>query len=122
MIYVSTKFKVADNSGAIYVRCIGINGSTGTKVARVGDFILISIRTCSPNGKVKKGQICGAIVVRSKKNLNRSDGMSVRFDDNAVVLVDRKTREPMGTRVLGPVAREVRAASSRIVSLSSDVL
>ncbi|MBL0725715.1 MAG: 50S ribosomal protein L14 [Alphaproteobacteria bacterium] len=122
MILVETQLRVADNSGATRVRCIGMITASGSRVAKVGDAILVSVRSCNSGGKAKKGSVYGAIVVRTVSSVRRKDGMNIRFDDNAVVLVDRKTLEPAGTRVLGPIAREVRSISGKIVSLADEVL
>lgn len=121
MIYSETRLKVADNSGATRVGCIHVNGSTGTRVATVGQIIMVSVKSCIPHGKVKKGEVYKAVIVRTKKPARRKNGMTVRFDDNAVVLLDRKSHDLIGTRVLGPVATEVRATSSKIVSLAEEV-
>jgi len=120
MIRAEATLKAADNSGAISVECIHVNGSTGTSEASVGDIIVVTIKVCTSNGKVKKGDVCKAVVVRTKKPRIRSDGMSVSFDDNAVVIID-KNGEPLGTRILGPVAREVRSVCAKIVSLAEEV-
>jgi large subunit ribosomal protein L14 len=121
MICAETKLKVADNSGATSVACIHVNGPTGSSVAFAGDVVIVSIKSCTPNGKVKKGEVYSAVIVRTKKPRRRKDGLVVRFDDNAVVLIDKKSFEPIGTRVLGPVAKEVRYVSSKIVSLAEEV-
>ena len=114
--------RVADNSGAVVVRCIGMVSTATPRYACVGDVILVSVRECIPHGKVKKGSIYGAIVVRTVNKINRKDGMPIRFDSNSVVLIDRKSYDPIGTRVLGPIAREVRSVSGKIVSLADEVL
>lgn len=121
MIKTETKLKVADNSGANIVQCIHINGSTGIKTATVGSLITVSVKSAEPNSKVKKGEIHLAVVVRTTKPSQREDGFFVRFDDNAVVLLDKKSHDPIGSRVLGPVVREVRAVSLKVVSLANEV-
>lgn len=121
MIQVQTQCAVADNTGAKKVACIGILGGSHKRYARVGDVIMVSIKDTLPNSKVEKGTVCRAVVVRTKKELLRSDGSWVRFDDNAVVLIDPHG-EPMGTRIFGPVARELRAKKfMKIVSLAPEV-
>jgi len=121
MIQVQTECTVADNTGAKKVACIGILGGSGKRYARVGDVIVVSIKDALPNSKVEKGSVAKAVVVRTKKELLRSDGSLVRFDNNAVVLIDPHG-EPMGTRIFGPVARELRAKKfMKIVSLAPEV-
>ncbi len=121
MIQVQTECGVADNTGAKKVACIGILGGGHKRYARVGDVIVVSIKDTLPNSKVDKGSVAKAVVVRTKKELLRSDGSLVRFDDNAVVLIDPHG-EPIGTRIFGPVARELRAKKfMKIVSLAPEV-
>lgn len=122
MIQSFTRLTVADNSGAKEVMCIKVLGGSHKRYASVGDIIVVSIKKAIPNGKVKKGQVLKAVVVRTKKEIHRENGSLVRFDDNAVVLLDAK-REPIGTRIFGPVGREVRYANfMKIVSLAPEVL
>jgi large subunit ribosomal protein L14 len=113
---------VADNSGAKRVRCIKVLGGSKRKYAGVGDVIVVSVKDAAPNGKVKKGQVQRAVIVRTKKEIRRRDGSYIRFDKNSAVLID-KDNEPIGTRIFGPVARELRAKRfMRIVSLAPEVL
>ena len=122
MIQVQTKLKVADNSGAKVVQCIKVLGGSKRRVASVGDIIVVSVKEALPNSKVKKGDEAKAVVVRTKKEIRRRDGSYIRFDDNAVVLLSA-SEEPRGTRIFGPVARELRERDyMRIVSLAPEVL
>lgn len=122
MIQSFTRLTVADNSGAKEVMCIKVLGGSHKRYASVGDVIVVSVKKAIPNGKVKKGQVLKAVVVRTKKEIHRENGSLVRFDDNAAVLLDAK-REPIGTRIFGPVGREVRYANfMKIVSLAPEVL
>lgn len=122
MIQMLTKLDVADNSGAKQVRCVKVLGGSHKDVATVGDIIVVSIRDALPRGKVKKGDVHKAIVVRTKKEIKRADGSLIKFYNNAVVLLD-KQGEPIGTRVFGPVPRELRAKNfMKIISLAPEVL
>lgn len=122
MIQVESVLEVADNSGAKKVLCIKVLGGSKRKYASVGDIIKVSIREAIPNSKVKKGTVMEAVIVRVRKELRRADGSYIRFDNNAAVLVDNQ-KEPVGTRIFGPVARELRAKRfMRIVSLAPEVL
>ena len=122
MVQTTTTLDVADNSGAKKLMCIRVLGGTKRKYASVGDVIVVSIKEAIPNAKVKKGDVARAVIVRTKKEIGRSDGSYIRFDDNSVVLVDNN-REPIGTRIFGPVARELRAKRfMKIVSLAPEVL
>jgi len=122
MIQVESVLEVADNSGAKKVRCIKVLGGSKRKYASVGDIIKVSVREAIPNSKVKKGTVTQAVIVRVKKEIRRADGSYIRFDNNAAVLVDNQ-KEPIGTRIFGPVARELRAKRfMRIVSLAPEVL
>jgi large subunit ribosomal protein L14 len=122
MIMLLTKLNVADNSGAKIVRCFQVVGGTGRRYARVGDVITCSVREAAPNSKVKKGEVVKCVVVRTKKEIGREDGSFIRFDDNAAVIINN-FREPIGTRIFGPVARELRAKRfMKIVSLAPEVL
>lgn len=122
MIQQETRLKVADNTGAKEVLCIRVLGGTRRKYARVGDQIVVTIKKAIPGGGVKKGEISRAVVIRAKKEIRRNDGSYIRFDDNAAVLIDNQ-REPKGTRVFGPVARELREKQyMKIVSLAPEVL
>ena len=122
MIQHYTKLNVADNTGAKKVQVIKVLGGSRRRYGRVGDVIVVSIKSAVPGGSVKKGEISRAVVVRTKKELGRSDGSYVRFDDNAVVLINEQD-EPKGTRIFGPVARELREKQfMKIVSLAPEVL
>ena len=121
MIQQETYLDVADNSGAKTVMCIKVIGSSKRRYARLGDIIVVSVKDAIPRAKVKKGEVQKAVVVRTAKETNRADGTSIRFDRNAAVLIDAKG-EPIGTRIFGPVARELRANYMKIVSLAPEVL
>lgn len=122
MIQQETRLTVADNSGAKEVQCIRVLGSSGRRYAGVGDEIVVSVKSAIPGGNLQKGDVSRAVVVRTKKETRRDDGTYIRFDENAAVLVDAQ-EEPVGTRVFGPVAREVRKKQfTRIVSLAPEVL
>ena len=122
MIQTQSILEVADNSGAKSLLCIKVLGGSKRRYARVGDIIVASIRDCIPNSKVKSGEVIRAVVVRTKKELRRPDGSYIRFDENSAVVIDTK-REPIGTRIFGPVARELRAGKfMRILSLAPEVL
>jgi large subunit ribosomal protein L14 len=122
MIQVETNLDVADNSGARRVQCIRVLGGSRRRYASVGDIIVVSIKDAIPRGKVKKGEVMRAVVVRTAKDVRRPDGSSIRFDRNAAVLIN-KQGEPIGTRIFGPVTRELRARGyMKIVSLAPEVL
>jgi large subunit ribosomal protein L14 len=122
MIQMQTKLVVSDNSGAKTARCIKVLGGSNHMITGIGDVIVISITSVTPGSKVKKGQVVKAVIVRTKNKITRIDGSFVKFDDNAVVLVD-KDGEPIATRVFGPIAREVRQKNYlKIASLASEVL
>jgi large subunit ribosomal protein L14 len=122
MIQQETFLDVADNSGARTVKCIKVIGGSKRRYAAIGDIIIVSIREALPRTKVKKGDVARAVVVRTAKETYRSDGTAIRFDNNAAVLIDKKN-EPIGTRIFGPVARELRGKSfMKIVSLAPEVL
>lgn len=122
MIQMQTKLNVADNSGAKEVFCIKVLGGSKRRVASIGDIIVVSIREALPNAKVKKGDVAKAVVVRTVQKLRRADGSYIRFDDNSAVLINA-SKEPIGTRIFGPVARELRAKQFvKIVSLAPEVL
>lgn len=122
MIQVESKLHVADNSGARKVACIRVLGGTRKKYASIGDIIVVSVKEAIPNARVKRGEVRRAVVVRTKKNVGRSDGSRIRFDENAAVLIDAQ-KEPVGTRIFGPVARELRARGfMKIISLAPEVL
>jgi large subunit ribosomal protein L14 len=122
MIQQESRLKVADNSGAREVLCIRVLGGSGRRYARVGDTIVVSVKTAIPGGTVKKGEVSKAVVVRTSKEFRRKDGSYIRFDENAAVLLNAQG-EPRGTRIFGPVARELREKQfMRIVSLAPEVL
>ena len=122
MIQVQTELNVADNTGARRVECIKVLGGSKRRYASVGDIIIISVKDAIPKGKVKKGAVHKAVVVRVKKGIHRNDGSKVRFDNNAAVLTDDKG-EPIGTRIFGPVTRELRnKGQMKIISLAPEVL
>ncbi|WP_265519883.1 50S ribosomal protein L14 [Nitratireductor luteus] len=122
MIQMQTNLDVADNSGARRVMCIKVLGGSKRKYASVGDIIVVSVKEAIPRGRVKKGDVMKAVVVRTAKDIRRADGSVIRFDNNAAVLVDNK-KEPVGTRIFGPVPRELRAKSHmKIISLAPEVL
>ena len=122
MIQMQTNLDVADNSGARRVMCIKVLGGSKRKYPSVGDIIVVSGKEAIPRGRVKKGQVMKAVVVRTAKDINRPDGSVIRFDGNAAVIVDNKS-EPVGTRIFGPVPRELRAKRHmKIISLAPEVL
>lgn len=122
MIQVESRLKVADNTGARELLCIRIMGGSKRRYARVGDTIVGTVKTASPGGAVKKGEVVKAVVVRTKKELGRKDGTFIAFDENAAVLIDA-AKNPRGTRIFGPVARELRDKNfMKIVSLAPEVL
>ncbi|MFW0776394.1 MAG: 50S ribosomal protein L14 [Rickettsiales bacterium] len=122
MIQQQSNLEVADNSGARRVMCIKVLGGSMRKTASVGDIIVVSVKEAIPRGKVKKGEVHRAVIVRTKRDINRPDGSTIRFDKNAAVLLD-KQNEPIGTRIFGPVTRELRAKQfMKIVSLAPEVL
>lgn len=122
MIQMQTRLDVADNSGARSVMCIKVLGGTRRKYASIGDVIVVTVKDASPNSKVKKGDIMKAVIVRTKKEINRHDGSYIRFDNNSAVLINPQN-EPVGTRIFGPVARELRAKNfMKIISLAPEVI
>ena len=122
MIQMQTVLDVADNSGARRVQCIKVLGGSKRKYATIGDIIVVAVKEAIPNAKVKKGDVVKAVVVRTAKELSRVDGSYIRFDNNSAVLIDNQ-KEPVGTRIFGPVARELRAKRfMKIVSLAPEVL
>ena len=122
MIQQESRLAVADNSGAKEVLCIRVLGGSGRRYARVGDKIVVTVKTAIPGGNVKKGEVSRAVVVRTKKEYRRTDGSYIRFDENAAVLLNAQD-EPRGTRIFGPVARELRERQyMRIVSLAPEVI
>ena len=122
MILMQTKLDVADNSGAKQVQCIKVLGGSKRRTASIGDIIVVSVKEAIPRGKVKKGEVLKAVIVRTKKEIRRSDGSAIRFDTNAAVLVNANG-EPLGTRIFGPVTRELRSKKlMKIVSLAPEVI
>ncbi len=123
MIQVESKIKVADNSGARIVQCIKVLGGYKKRYARVGEIITAAVKVSTPHTAIKKGDVVRAVIVRTKKEIRRKDGTYLRFDENACVLIDKEKGEPRGTRIFGPVAREVRRAGYfKIASLAPEVL
>ena len=122
MVQTETVLDVADNSGARRVLCIKVLGGSRRKYASIGDIIVVSVKEAAPNSKVKKGDVMKAVVVRTAKEVGRPDGSYIRFDNNSAVLIDNQ-KEPVGTRIFGPVARELRAKRfMKILSLAPEVL
>jgi large subunit ribosomal protein L14 len=122
MIQMQTNLDVADNSGARRVQCIKVLGGSKRRYASVGDVIVVSVKEAIPRGRVKKGEVLKAVVVRTRKDIRRPDGSAIRFDTNAAVMIDAQG-EPIGTRIFGPVTRELRAKNMmKIVSLAPEVL
>ncbi|MBQ0082001.1 MAG: 50S ribosomal protein L14 [Paludibacteraceae bacterium] len=121
MIQSESRLKVADNSGAKEVLCIRVLGGTGKRYATVGDVIVVAVKSALPSGEVKKGAVSKAVIVRTKKEIRRADGSYIRFDDNACVLLNN-AGEIRGSRIFGPVARELRATNMKIISLAPEVL
>ncbi len=122
MIQVQTRMNVADNSGAQIIMCIKVLGGSHRRYARVGDVIVASVKKSAPHGKIKSGSVIKAVVVRTAKEIIRPDGSTIKFDENAAVILDGRG-EPVGTRIFGPVARELRAKNyMKIVSLAPEVL
>ena len=122
MIQTSTRLKVADNTGARQIMCIGLLGGTGKKYGRVGDIIVAAVKRATPGGAVKKGEVVRAVIVRTVQPYRRPDGSSIRFDENAAVILTDKNN-PRGTRIFGPVARELREKNfTKIISLAPEVL
>ncbi|UCF57809.1 MAG: 50S ribosomal protein L14 [Deltaproteobacteria bacterium] len=122
MIQAQTKLNVADNSGAKLLLCIKVLGGSRRRYASVGDVVVVSVKEAMPNSKVKKGDVMRAVVVRTAKEIPRADGSYIKFDDNSAVLINQQN-EPIGTRIFGPVARELRAKRfMKIISLAPEVL
>lgn len=122
MIQQQTHLNVADNSGAKEIMCIRVLGGSGRRYGTVGDIIVATVKDALPNSKVKKGDVVKAVIVRTKKEVQRPDGTTIRFDENAAVLINQY-KEPIGTRIFGPVARELRAKGfMKIISLAPEVL
>ncbi|MBD3180713.1 50S ribosomal protein L14 [Candidatus Poribacteria bacterium] len=121
MIRAETMLTVADNSGARTIMCIKVLGGSHRRYARVGDVIIASVKEANPRGTVKKGEVVKAVVVRTAKEFGRPDGSYIRFDKNAAVIIDNQN-QPRGTRIFGPVARELRGQYTRIISLAPEVI
>ena len=122
MIQEYTRLNIADNSGAKTCMCIRILGGSKRRYARVGDVIVASVKSAIPNGTIKKGQVIKCVVVRTRKEIGRKDGTYIRFSENAAVVLDNEAKEPIGTRIFGPVARELREKKfMKIVSLAPEV-
>ena len=122
MIQSETRLRIADNTGAKEVLCFKVLGGSKKKYARIGDQIVITVKKALPDGMVKKGEVCRAVVVRTRKEIKRRDGSSIRFDENAAVILDGQG-EPRGTRIFGPVARELREVGyMRIISMAPEVI
>jgi large subunit ribosomal protein L14 len=122
MIQAETKLKVADNSGAKLLLCIKVLGGSKRRYASVGDVVIVSVKEAMPNSKVNKGSVMRAVIVRTVKEIHRPDGSHIKFDDNSAVLINQQN-EPIGTRIFGPVARELRAKRfMKIISLAPEVL
>ena len=122
MIQTETRMKVADNSGAKSLLCIKVLGGSKRRYASVGDIVIVSVKEAIPNSKVKKGSVMRAVIVRTSKEIHRPDGSFIKFDDNSAVLINQQN-EPIGTRIFGPVARELRAKRfMKIISLAPEVL
>ncbi len=122
MIQAQSRLLVADNSGAREVMCIKVLGGSKRRYAHVGDVIKVAIKEAIPTGRVKKGQVADAVIVRTKKSIKREDGSSIKFDDNAAVLINAQ-KQPIGTRIFGPVSRELRSKDfMKIISLAPEVI
>ena len=122
MIQPQTRLKAADNSGAKELMCIKVLGGSFRKFANIGDVIVCSVKTATPGGAVKKGEVVKAVIVRTRKGIRRDDGTYIRFDDNAAVIINTN-KEPRGTRIFGPIARELREKNyMKIISLAPEVL
>ncbi|AIS53181.1 50S ribosomal protein L14 [Thermoanaerobacter kivui] len=122
MIQPQTRLKVADNTGAKEIMCIRLEGGSNRKFSNIGDVIVASVKSATPGGVVKKGEVVKAVIVRTKKGIARKDGTYIRFDDNAAVII-RDDKQPRGTRIFGPVARELREKDfMKIISLAPEVL
>ncbi|OHA55827.1 MAG: 50S ribosomal protein L14 [Candidatus Veblenbacteria bacterium RIFOXYC1_FULL_42_9] len=123
MVQLSSILLVADNTGAKQVQCIRVLGGYKKRYGRLGDIITVVVKSAEPYGTVKKSEVAHAVLVRARKEQRRPDGSYIRFDDNAVVIIDKKSKEPRGTRIFGPVARELRTKGfQKIISLAPEVL
>jgi large subunit ribosomal protein L14 len=123
MIQTESRLRVADNTGAKEILCIRVMGGSNRKYGSVGDVIIATVKTATPGGTVKKGEVVRAVIVRTAKEYKRPDGSHIRFDDNAAVIIKKENNEPRGTRIFGPVARELREKQfMKIISLAPEVL
>jgi large subunit ribosomal protein L14 len=123
MIQVRSYLKVADNSGAKVINVFSVNGKNARRFARIGDIVMGSVRQVAPNGAIKKGDKVAVVIVRLRKEMRRKDGSYIRFDENACVLVNKETGEPRGTRIFGPIPRELREKGfNKIISLAPEVI
>ncbi|MDD5144956.1 MAG: 50S ribosomal protein L14 [Candidatus Pacebacteria bacterium] len=123
MIQLRTMLKVADNSGAKIIQCFGIKGSTGKRYAQIGDIITAAVKLAEPRRMVKTHEIVHAVVIRQKKNYKRADGSYIRFDDNAAVILEGKSKDPKGGRILGPVPKEIREKGfEKVAALAEEVI
>jgi large subunit ribosomal protein L14 len=123
MIQLRSILAPADNTGAKRLACIRVLGGYRKRYARIGDVITVSVKQAAPHGMVKKGEVLHAVIVRQRKEFSRPDGTAIRFSDNAAVIIDRNSKEPRGTRIFGPIARELKALGfTKIVSLAPEVL
>ncbi|HCS74708.1 MAG TPA: 50S ribosomal protein L14 [Clostridiales bacterium] len=122
MIQTESRLRVADNTGAKVIMCIKVLGGSGRKYGNIGDVIIASVKSATPGGVVKKGEVVKAVIVRTRKGISRNDGSSINFDDNAAVIINDQ-RQPRGTRIFGPIARELREKDyMKIISLAPEVL
>ena len=123
MIQPQTILKVADNTGAKVIQCFRVLGGTRRRYAQIGDIIVVAVKKAEPRKLVKKHDVVRAVIIRQRRNFRRKDGTYIRFDENAAVIIDKKTKEPKGTRIFGPVARELRGLGyNKIISLAPEVL
>lgn len=122
MIQAGTRLNIADNTGAKEIECISVLGRSSRRYALVGDIISASVKDALPRGTVKKKEVVKAVIVRTRENIKRDDGSSIRFSENAAVIIDPNTKEPRGTRIFGPIPREMRAGYMKIISLAPEVL
>lgn len=123
MIQARTQLVSADNTGAKRIECIKVLGGNRKRYARLGDVITVAIKEAAPHSMVKKGEVLRAVIVRQRKEIKRADGSAIRFDENAAVIIDKESKEPRGTRIFGPVARELRSLGfMKIISLAPEVL
>ncbi len=122
MIQAGTRLNIADNTGAKEIECISVLGRSSRRYALVGDIISASVKNALPRGTVKRKEVVKAVIVRTRENIKREDGSSIRFSENAAVIIDPNTKEPRGTRIFGPIPRELRVGYMKIISLAPEVL